>query len=290
MDPTTRYTVHTPYSDPGSYADLLQALPSDLEALCATSRNLVAHYRADLPELPPDRHGEIDSRWLRTILELDQERNPFPLSEPRPMRARVAGCCRDHSLVLIGALREHRVPARSRVGFANYFTAGYHHDHVVVEFWNGDRWVRTDPELASGSHEFDVRDMPVGPGSPFETAAEVWTRYRAGEIDATGYGVYPGSEFAGPDFVHGYVVFEVAHRFGDELLLWDSWGATEGGEPELIDEVAALLMRADAGDDAAEALLEERYRDDDRLHPGGTVVQNSPYGMPPVTVRLTPPQ
>jgi hypothetical protein len=289
MDRTTRYTTHTPYSDPGSYADLLQALPSDLDALCATSRNIVAHYRADIPELPVERHGEIDSRWLRTILELDQERNPFPLAEPRPVRARVAGCCRDHSLFLIGALREHHVPARSRVGFANYFTPGYSHDHVVVEFWNGDRWVRTDPELATGSRDFDVRDMPVGPGSPFETTAQVWTRYRTGEIDASTYGVYPGSEFAGPDFVHGYVVFEVAHRFGDELLLWDSWGATEGGEPDLIDEIADLLLRADAGDESAEARLEQRYREDDRLHPGDSVVQNSPYGKPSTTVQLTPP-
>ncbi len=164
MASPTKYAAHTPYSDPGSYADLLQALPTELEALCATSRNVITHYRADYPDLPPNRHGEIDSRWLRTILELDQDRNPFPLAEPRPMKARVAGCCRDHSLFLVGALREQHVPARTRVGFADYFSPGYHHDHVVVEFWNGDRWVRTDPELSVASRDFDVRDMPVGPG------------------------------------------------------------------------------------------------------------------------------
>jgi len=289
MASPTKHAAHTPYSDPGSYADLLQALPNELEALCATSRNVIAHYRADLPDLPKKRRGEIDSRWLRTILELDQDRNPFPLAEPRPLQARVAGCCRDHSLFLVGALREHRVPARTRVGFASYFTPGYHHDHVVVELWNGDRWVRTDPELSARSRDFDVRDMPVGPGAPFETAAEVWTGYRTGEIDASTYGVFPGSELSGPDFVHGYVVFEVAHRFGDELLLWDSWGATDGGDVALIDEIAALLIRADAGDDMAEAELAQRYRDDDRLHPGDSVQQYSPYGEPPVTVRLVPP-
>jgi len=57
------------------------------------------------------------------------------------------------------------------------------------------------------------------------------------------------------------VVFEVTHRFGDELLLWDSRGATDGGgDRELIDEIAALLMRADAGDEAAETALARRYR------------------------------
>jgi len=137
---------------------------------------VIAHYRADYPDLPTERHGEIDSRWLRAILELDQDRNPFPLAEPRPLQARVAGCCRDDSLFLVGALREQRVPARTRIGFASYVSPGHHHGHVVVEFWNGDRWIRTDPELAARSRDFDVRDMPVGPGASFETAAEVWTR------------------------------------------------------------------------------------------------------------------
>jgi hypothetical protein len=289
MVSSRNYAAHTPYSDPGSYADLLQALPTDLEALCATSRNVIAHYWAELPDLPPERRGEIDSRWLRTILELDQDRNPFPLAEPRPLQARVAGCCRDHSLFLVGALREQRVPARTRVGFASYLSADYHNDHVVVEFWNGDRWVRTDPELPARSRDFDVRDMPVGPGAPFETAAEVWTRHRAGEIDASTYGVSPRSELAGPDFIGRYVVFEVAHRFGDELLLWDGWGAADGGDVGLFDEIAALLIGADAGDEAAATELARRYRDDDRLHPGESVTQHSPYGKPPVTVRLDPP-
>jgi len=104
------------------------------------------------------------------------------------MKARVAGCCRGHSLFLVGALREQQVPARTRVGFAGYFSPGYHSDHVVVDFWNGERWVRTDPELAVDTRDFDVRDMPVGAGAAFETAAQVWSRYRAGEIDASTYG------------------------------------------------------------------------------------------------------
>ena len=248
---------------------------------------MIAHYRAELPDLPEDRWPEIDSRWLAAILTVDQERNPFPLTEPRPVPARVAGCCRDHSLFLIAALREQGVPARSRVGFSGYFSPGYHHDHVVVERWEDNHWMRTDPELAAGSRDFDVRDMPTGLGSPFETAAEVWTAHRAGELDASTYGVFPGSEFSGPDFVHGYVVFELAHRMGDELLLWDEWGITDDmSQHDLVDEIAALLIRADAGDTDAEDELEQRYRDDDRLHPGRSVVQHSPFGLPDVTVEL----
>jgi len=89
--------------------------------------------------------------------------------------------------------------------------------------------------------------MAAGPGAPFQTAAEVWQGYRAGELDPETYGVFPGSPFAGPDFIRGYVIFQVAHRFGDELLLWDDWGATAGsGDEEMIDRLADLLVRADA--------------------------------------------
>lgn len=45
----------------------------------------------------------------------------------------------------ISLLRHHGVPARSRIGFAGYFTQGWHHDHVVPEAWLGGRWVRCDP-------------------------------------------------------------------------------------------------------------------------------------------------
>lgn len=274
--------VHSAYSDPGPYAELLRALPGDPASLSAAARNVIAHYRAELPDLPEERRGEINSRWLSAILALDQRRHGRPLSSPRALAERVAGCCRDHTLFVVGGLREHGIPARSRVGFAGYFTPGYFHDHVIVEYVDGDRWVRIDPEVEPGR-----------PDAPFATAAEVWRGYRAGELDPRGYGVFPGSELAGPDFIRTYVIFEVAHRFGGELLLWDSWGATgaptlkNAGDEALIDELAELLVRADGGDDGAEAELVERYRRDDRLHPGDEVTQHSPYGYPPTTVRVS---
>jgi hypothetical protein len=48
------------------------------------------------------------------------------------------------------------------------------------------------------------------------------------------------------------VIFELAHRDGHEMLLWDGWGATEERPSNLsgIDELAQLLVGADAGDGA----------------------------------------
>ncbi|MFI2102780.1 transglutaminase domain-containing protein [Isoptericola sp. NPDC019693] len=174
------------------------------------------------------------------------------------------------------------------------------------------RWVRWDPELTpDGAWGFDVRDMPTGPQSPFPTAAEVWRAIRAGQVDPASYGVAPDlPELGGQDFVRGYVLLELAHRMRDEVLLWDVWGATPddvpgvgdlwaqeaGGDdapvepsPEptsdeldaLADEVAALLVAADAGDAAAEDGLAARYAG--RWAARGLVTTLSPTGRVGIT-------
>jgi hypothetical protein len=61
-------------------------------------------------------------------------------------------------------------------------------------------------------------------------------------------------------------------------------GPAEPADPELADEVAALLVAADEGDEAA---LYQRYVADSRLHPGPTVTRMSPLGQPPARVELT---
>jgi|tagenome__1003787_1003787.scaffolds.fasta_scaffold20939429_3 hypothetical protein len=291
QQPLDRWTRHSSYSDPGRHRALLHELNGNPPAVCATARNVIGHYREEWAQLPDDRRDEVNSRWLEMILEVDQSRHAAPLSAPRPREERVAGCCRDHTLFAVGAFREHGVPARSRIGFAGYFAPGFHHDHVVVEHWTGDRWVRTDPELPDGdSLGFDARDMPTGRGAPFETAAEVWRGIRDERLDPDTYGVLPGSEWRGVAFVARYLVYEVAHRFGDELLLWDDWDGVHDPDPTWLDHLAGLLVAADAGDLGAEEQLSRLHAESDRLHPGPTVVQYSPFGDPPRTVSLRVPR
>src|SRR5690606_39011859 len=122
--------------------------------------------------------------------------------------------------------------------------------------------------------------------------AEVWLAVRAGEADERTFGVHPGSPFAGTSFVFDYVIRDVAHRNGDELLLWDVWGAMRGEAPVdeaealWMDELARLVVTADASDAAAAEELARRYARDDRLNPRGRVLQASPYGLPDVEVDL----
>lgn len=288
MPDLAAYAAHSPFTDPGRHAALLAAVGTDPAALHVAACRTVVHYRAEAGKLAPGQDSDIDLRWLSDILGEAQERAAGPLDTARPTAQQVAGCCRDHTLFAIGVLREHGVPARSRVGFAGYFRAGFHHDHVVAERWDGTRWVRFDAELDAGDDWFDVdaHDMATGLGAPFETAAEVWLAHRRDGLDVSTYGVDPSlPELCGPEFVRGYVVTELAHRQRDELLLWDVWGDTLPGTPtpteeldRLADEVAELLVAADAGSAAAEAELEQRYATDPRLRPNGSVVTLSPTG------------
>lgn len=279
-----RFAAHTAYTEPGRHAALLRE-PAGIDQVCATARNLILHYRGEVDLLHDDRKDEINSRWVSVILDVDQQRHPGSLLTPRPPDDRVAGCCRDHSLFTVAALREQGIPARTRVGFAGYFGPDFHYDHVVVDWWQGSRWQRSDPGLRQQDHPFDVLDLAVGADSLFPTAAEVWTEYRAGRVDPDRYGVIPGSDLIGPTLIKTYVFLEINHRYGNELLLWDVVGT--GVTDAETDQLAALLIKADAGDGAAETKLEQRFRADPRLRPTDTVTQLSPYGEPPITVDLT---
>ena len=297
MDATIDHARQTPFSDPGRHAASFRSLPSDPAGLSAVARNVIVHYRASGHELPEETRGDVNARWLEDLVDLDQARHPGSLTEPRPVTERVQGCCRDHTLFCVGALRAHGVPARSRVGFAGYFVDGWHHDHVVVEAWIDGRWRRFDSEVdeprPSMPTPMDIGHCEVD-SRGFVTAAQVWAGHRRGELDPETYGVDPTVPvFRGEWFVFDEVIYEVAHRFGDELLLWDSWGRIgppgKSVSPEdaaWMDGVAGLLLAADQGDTAAEQALLEQYRSDAGLHPGPTVTQESPYGDPPVTVPL----
>jgi hypothetical protein len=275
-----RYATQTPYSDPGRWAPLFDALPADIRELTAVVRNCVVHYVAAGIAFEGQRLAEINHRWLDEALATDQRRHGgAPLGRPRAGTERVVGCCRDFTLWTVAALRHRGVPARSRLGFARYFGPQWTYDHVVAEYWDGARWVWVDAQLdPAAGWPFDPVDVPRG---PFATAADVWTAYRAGEIDVSTYGVAPGGAPSGAWFARDQVIQEVAHRYGDELLLWDSWGDMGPdlvGGLDLIDEVAALLIAADGGSAAAERELEERYATDRRLRPGPVVDCPSPDG------------
>ncbi|MBO0810962.1 MAG: transglutaminase domain-containing protein [Microlunatus sp.] len=290
-----QWAVHTPYTDPGQYAELLSAVPPQLDALSAVARNLIIHYRSPDLELPQETKDDINARWVAAILDLDQHRHPVPLEVEREPLSRVQGCCRDHSLFSASVLRQHGVPARIRYGFAKYFIPDYNVDHVVVETWLPDehRWLRFDPEVDAPMERLaEPRDIPHGTDAPFQTAAEAWQAFRAGTIDPQQYGVGPGVPVGGDWFLQCAVFIDAAFRAGSELLLWDGWGAMSSPEgltddqARIADELSALIVAADAGDSEAEQQLIDKVRTDPDLGPGTTVMTVSPYGDPPTRTDL----
>lgn len=283
------YAVQSTYSDPGRHGALLDELPRDIAELTAVVRNVVVHYGgAGELGLTGDRLAEIDSRWIEAALATDQRRNGTPLTTPREPVDRVVGCCRDYTLLTVAALRHQGVPARSRIGFAPYFLPGFNVDHVVVEYWNGERWILVDAQL-DPAERLDLRPGDLDRAA-FVNAAQAWSGYRRGDLDADDFGVHSQPHLRGGWFIRNYVFQELAHRRRDELLLWDNWGAMatdlEGADLGLTDEIADLLLAADGGDAAAEQTLADRYREDPRLHLDGRVVSYSPAGNGPVPVDL----
>jgi hypothetical protein len=282
------YTRQSRFSDPGKFTPLIAALPTDVGEMTAVIRNVITHYRAGGVEFTGDHLDEINGRWVDRILAADQARRAQPLAVPRAPADRVAGCCRDFTLLAVAALRHRGIPARSRIGFASYFLPDFHCDHVIVDYWDGDRWVFLDAELdPTREWPFNPADMPrlVGAapvGAPvFATAAQVWTAYRRGDIDDMRYGVDPSLPFRGAAFIRDYVIGELAHLQRDEMLLWDGWGAMSldlGDDLTLIDEVAALLLAADDGDASASVELAKRYAEDARLGVRDRIVSHTPNG------------
>jgi hypothetical protein len=295
-EPAGHYSQHSHYSDPGRNGDLLQAVAPEVPAVCAVAQNTIAHYRAASVPLPESSNDDINARWLSRILDVDQERHGVPLQHERAEAERVQGCCRDHTLLAVGILRQHSIPARSRVGFATYLHPGARVDHVVAEAWIGHRWVRFDPGIAGPRGRVDDPfDIPIGDASPFLTAAAAWAGFRqlGASVDDLGVQIGPVA-FTGAPFVLAYLIMDVAHRFGDELLLWDHWGAMPlpGGtlDTELGDHLADLVLRADTSDRSAEDELRDIHATDPRVRPGPQILQFSPRHEPPRQIRLDSPR
>lgn len=290
------YAAHSEFSDPGTHACRLRQVRTDPVSLHEMVTDVVVHYRSR--QLTPEQRIDVDRRWISGILDAAAQSRPDDPLAARPDETKVAGCCRDHSLLAVAVLREHGIPARTRLGFADYLgTPGFHHDHVVVERRDGDRWVRFDPELENADHAFDTHDIPTGEGAPFATAAEIWLAHRAGRLDARRFGATPDSPLlSGVGFVHRYVLADLAHQQRCELVLWDAWGAmaTFGAEPDqaavaLTDEIAELTVQADAGAADAEAALARLWQDE-RARPARYVTNWSPtsgFGWVDLTARTT---
>lgn len=124
-------------------------LPAAPEALSAIVRGLLIHnYTAKVQGLrfSVERMSHMETVGAEAILDNVVGIDPAPLDRERPVERRMFGFCYHFALLHCALLRATGTPARIRCGFASYFEAQRWIDHWVVEYWDGSRWILTDPQ------------------------------------------------------------------------------------------------------------------------------------------------
>ena len=217
------------YSDPGRHTALVLGIADDIESLCAAARNTIVHYRAELPDLPEEpaprdrqplagghpRRGPVPTPEPLTEpreLDLPGRRllpGPFPVPHRRAAGARRAGPQRRGLRRLLRAAVPPRPRRRRLLGRA---IAGC----ARTPNWLREASTSTSATCSAAPVRRSRRQRRCGRATAPDSSTP------------TQYGVAPDLPLRGPDFIGTYVVFQVAHRYGDELLLWDDWDAAVG--------------------------------------------------------------
>jgi hypothetical protein len=261
------------YATPAAMSSLpddatLGPVPDDIDAQRRAVQGLLLHRDLASEYGVTGDDVRLDEQHLRSVTEVlarAQELSPEPLTVARAPVDRVLGICRHFALLHTALLRDRHVPARVRCGFSCYFTPDTWVDHWITERWDGERWVRDDPEVDDLVAErfaldFDAHDQPPG---RFLTGAEAWALVRAGGADPGAFGIF---DMWGSAFIAGNVLGDFACLNKVELLPWDHWGIKQDPYGPVPDDIAATLDEVAAlatSDDAA--AIRDRYQADDRL-------------------------
>ncbi|WP_328990821.1 transglutaminase-like domain-containing protein [Kribbella sp. NBC_01245] len=257
---TLDYRTPGPFTtfDPGQIP-LTQGLPDDPVGICQAVQSLVIQpYDATPAGVPDDRIDERNLRPVNAIVDALTAIDPTPLTIPRPKEKRVVGCCRHFVTLATALMRERGIPARARAGFGTYFNPEKNFDHWIVEYDDGERWVRIDAEHLG--HGYVAEPADLAPGE-FLTGGEAWALYREGKADGMTFGVVGTDHAWGPGEIRGNVIRDLAALNKWEPLNWDEWGRitdsyegkTGADYDDLIDRIAAACAR----DEPSE--LEEVY-------------------------------
>jgi hypothetical protein len=247
------YSQPGPMTDPGEFAQWLEALPRELPALCGAIQNLMIHifwakrYGVTLTD---ERQNEVQIRQVKAKLARMLALDSTSLDAARAPEKRLVGNCRDFSTFLCAVLRFQHIPARARCGFGTYFIEDHFEDHWVGEYWNAgeERWVMVDAQLDALQREalgitFNTLDLPAG---QFVLAGQAWLMCRRGKADPDKFGIF---EWHGWDFIRGNLARDLLALNKIEVLPWDFWGLLKTPVSELppegllrLDQLAELTL------------------------------------------------
>jgi excinuclease ABC subunit A len=264
MDTTSYYLEHSPITDPGEYASLYDNLPSDIPALVRIiygqliHRNAVRKYGVTLTR---ESRAEQHLRTMRQRLARIAELSPDPLTVARDPAERQVGMCRDFAVFLTSLLRHHGIPARMRVGFADYLSTKneFKSDHWITEYWDSarSRWILADADVGGECQQMPDPQVTCNlfnlrRDRDFYVAGSAWRLARAGKVrsDLFRYsGRWKGFPCIRGNLLHD---FQALNRL--ELGLFDYWDDLHV-KPEtsmtvedkaLLDRIAALTVDPEA--------------------------------------------
>ncbi|MDH3705860.1 MAG: transglutaminase-like domain-containing protein [Acidimicrobiia bacterium] len=249
---------HPFYAEPAPMTALDTEPAATVSEILATARGVIVHEQLCALygfDRPAERDEELMLRPAGAIVGV-----AGGLDE-RPPAERILGNCRQFSVLTVALLRATGVPARARCGFGAAFESDKWVDHWIVEWHDGERWVRSDCQIDDEQRAaFGIDHDPLHlPAEAFLTGGEAWLRCRAGDAEPDCFGIH---DMWGLWFVQGNAVADLASLNKVEMLPWDDWGIRggpeDGTDPEAVldrvDEIAATCGADDL--DAVRALYE----------------------------------
>ncbi len=255
------YANHSPLTDPGEYVAMFDGLPEDPVDIAKIVQGVlihkltVAHYNVDIS---PVQRAEQYLRSVQERLKHYSQIDPKPMMVQRRPADRQVGVCRDFALLFIAMLRHKHIPARMRIGFAEYLVPNspIKADHWIGEYWNADqeRWILFDPQIDDVQREAtqitcNVSDLKQD--VDFFLAGKAWTMARAGKAKST-YFRFSG-RWKGMPCIRGNLLHDFQALNKIELNPWDYWddlsmraeSALTAEDKALLDRIAALTTTTD---------------------------------------------
>jgi hypothetical protein len=260
-----RYARHSRWSDPGRFGADLAALPAQPALLPEIVGGLVLH-PLFAPAAARAKPG-AEFRRIADVVDAILAADGRALDEPREPEERLLTTCRTQALLACAILRQHKFPARLRVGFADYFTPGFAEDHWVCEYRDGDAWRRLDAELTQSVRRRLAVSFPAAdvPRDRFVAAGPAWIRLRRGEGDPARFGV-SALGLGGLWFAAGSLLRDLAALDMQEMMPWDYWGPARDFRPgaeipagrlRRLDDLAGTLAALDETDADPGPILSE---------------------------------
>jgi excinuclease ABC subunit A len=218
-------------TNPGKFGYLYDDLPNEIDQIVEILQGLMVHggwiksYDKNL--IADTLKFGFFMRKSEDILQSINSIDTNSLTIKRPLEERLIVNCRTFAVMLCSILRDKKIPARVRAGYATYFN-DYYENHWICEYWDreSDSWIKVDAQLDSLQKnileiQFNTLNIPEG---FFLSAGEAWKLCRQDKIDSDKIGVTGKGEF----YHLGYKMliqqvlgdFRALNKF--ELLPWDT--------------------------------------------------------------------